>query len=102
MEEEKENQSGQPTLKRRHTTTSTVIKNVLTQRIKQDELRLADAEVREEERHKEIVDGQRQIVESLNAVAKGLELLVKDRGEERREAQKHQLDMIALFRDHSI
>ena len=74
----------------------------MTQRIEQDELRLADAQAREEVRHKEIVDGQQQIVESLNAVAKGLELLVKDWGEEQREAQKHQLDMIALFRDHHI
>ena len=58
-----------------------------------------DAQLREEERHQEVISGQQQIVDSLNAVAKGLEMLVKDRTEERRDAQKHQLDMIALFRD---
>ena len=93
--------AGPSTLKRRRLTTSTVIKNVLTERIKQDEMRLADAQVREEERHKEVVVGQQQIIDSLNAVARGLELLVKDRAEERREAQKHQLDMIAMFRSNS-
>lgn len=73
---------------------------MLTQRIKEDELRLADVQLREEQRHKEVLAGQSQIVESLQAVARGLESIVKDRAEERREVQKHQLDVIAMFRDH--
>lgn len=57
-------------------------------------------QLREEQRHKEVLAGQSQIVESLQAVARGLESIVKDRAEERREVQKHQLDVIAMFRDH--
>ena len=86
-------------LRRHRSTTANVIKDMLAQRIREDELHLTDARLREEQRHQEIVAGQQQIIESLNTVAKGLELLVKDRAEERRDAQKHQLDMIALFRD---
>lgn len=87
-------------MKKRRVNTSSVVENVLTQRIKEDELRLADVQLREEQRHKEVLAGQSQIVESLQAVARGLESIVKDRAEERREVQKHQLDVIAMFRYH--
>lgn len=88
-----------PLSKKRRINTSSAIENVLTQRIKCDEERLEDARLREEQRHEEVLAGQKQIIESLQAVAKSLDSVVKDRAEERREVQKHQLDVIAMFRD---
>lgn len=95
----KENTSATQPVKRRRVQASAIIENTLAQRIEQDELRLAEARACDKQHHEEIVSGQQQIIEGLNAVARGLDSLVKDRADERREMQKHQLDMIAMFRD---
>lgn len=100
VEDEKENMM--PLSKKRHTNTSSAVESMLSQRIKHDEKCLEDARLREEQRHQEVVAGQNQIIEGLQAVAKGLDSVVKDRAEERREVQKHQLDVIAMFRDRQL
>ena len=61
-ESEKENAPSSAPLKRHRTTTANVIKDMLKQRIREDELRLTDAQLSEEWRHQEVLAGQQQML----------------------------------------